>query len=163
VIGPNPVAPEAGAYTVPSLGYRILAGGTRLVPLLVALVGLPVAALTFLQSHGITLPVSILTVTFAGVVISVLSTARYIVRPTRAYGPVSVATSAVTIGYLFVLVLQSPYQISVPGSTVAIAIGYARLLDLILIVPALALVAGLVTTVEDLVRPRERLRFDYPA
>jgi hypothetical protein len=34
---------------------------------------------------------------------------------------------------------------------------------LILIVPALALVAGLVTTVEDLVRPRERLRFDYPA
>jgi len=162
VTPPAAPPPDPAPYSIPSLGYRILAGGARLVPLLVGLVGLPVAALTLLQSHGISLPVSIVTVTVAGVAISVLSTVRYIVRPTRAYGPVSVATSGVTLAYVLVLLTQSTYRISVPGSTVSIALGYARLLDLILLVPALALVAGLVTTVEDIVAPRERLPFDYP-
>ncbi len=158
---PPPV--EVGAYSVPGLGYRILAGGARLIPLLILLVGLPVAALTFLQSHGISLPVPILTVEVAGVLISVLSTARYIVKPTAAYGPVSVATSAVTIAYLLVLLAQASYTLGVPGSSVGISVGYARLLELALLVPTFALVAGLVTTVEDLASPKERLPFDYPA
>ncbi|MGD0250652.1 MAG: hypothetical protein ABSB97_07205 [Thermoplasmata archaeon] len=153
---------DTGASAVPSLGYRILAGGARLVPLLVVLVGLPVAALTFLQSHGISLPVSILTVEVAGIVISVLSTLRYILRPTRLYGPLSVATSAVTIGYLLVLLAQATYRITIPNSSAVVAIGYTRLLELALIVPLLALAAGLVTTVEDLRAPRERLPYDYP-
>jgi hypothetical protein len=158
---PRPV--ETTAYSVPSLGYRILAGGTRLVPLIVLLVILPVAALMYLQSHGITLPVSVATVTVAGLIISVLSTVRYIARPTAAYGPVSVATSLVTIVYLLVLWVQSTYRIAVPNSSVVIAVGYTELLELALLIPALALAAGLVTTVEDLAHPRERLPFDYPA
>jgi hypothetical protein len=121
-----------------------------------------VAALTFLQSHGISLPVSILTVEVAGIVISVLSTLRYILRPTRLYGPLSVATSAVTIGYLLVLLAQATYRITIPNSSAVVAIGYTRLLELALIVPLLALAAGLVTTVEDLRAPRERLPYDYP-
>ncbi len=158
-----PVRPvPTSAYTVPSLGYRILAGGARLVPLLVLLVGLPVAVLTFLRSHDLSLPVSILTVESAGILLSVLSTVRYIVRPTAAYGPVSIATSAVAIGYLLVLLAQATYQLSVPSSSVALSVGYARLLQLALLVPALALLAGLVTTVEDWVSPKERLPFDYP-
>jgi len=159
-----PAAPPSapGPSSVPSLGYRILAGGTRLVPLLVVLVMLPVAALTYLQSRSVNLPVSILTVEVGGVAISVLSTLSYILRPTRAFGPLSVATSSVTIVYLLVLLAQSTYQIAVPNSSATISVGYSLLLDLVLIVPLLTLAAGLVTTVEDLRVPGERLPFDYP-
>jgi hypothetical protein len=149
-------------YQVPSLGYRILAAGARLVPLVIALIGLPVAALNYLSAHQISLPVSVATVTVFGIAIAALSTARYIVKPTPAYGPVSMATSAVTLAYLFTLWLQATYRISVPSSAVTISLGYAELVDLLLIVPALALVAGLVTMVEDLRTPRERLPFDFP-
>jgi hypothetical protein len=162
VSAPPPPVPRPATSSVPSLGYRILAGGTRLIPLLVALVLLPVAVLTFLRSHGVTLPVSIVTVEVAGVVISVLSTLRYILRPTSAYGPLSVATSSVTVGYLLVLWVQSTYRFALPNSSVAIAVDYSRLVELALIVPLLALAAGLVTTVEDLRHPGERLPFDYP-
>lgn len=158
---PEPVAPTA--YSVPSLGYRILAAAARLVPLLILLVGLPVAALTYLLAQGISLPVSITTVEVAGVLISVLSTARYILRPTAAYGPVSIATSAVSVGYVLVLLAQSTYRISLPNSSLGVDVDYARLLEIVLLVPALTLLASLVTTVEDAKAPKERLPFDYPA
>ena len=153
---------DSGGYVVPSLGYRILAGGLRLIPLLVLLVGVPDTALSYLSARGITLPVSVLTVTTGGIAISVLVTARYIFRPTRAYGPLSVLTSGVTLAYLFVLWLGATYHIAVPESSLVLTIGYAELIALLLIVPALALVAGLVTTIEDLRFPGERLPFDFP-
>ena len=149
-------------YVIPSLGYRILAGGLRLVPLLVLLVGVPDTALAFLSAQGISLPGATVVVTTGGIAISVLVTARYILRPTRAYGPLSVLTSAVTLAYLFVLWLGATYHITVPDSSVDLTIGYARLFGLLLLVPALALVAGFVTTVEDLRSPGERLPFDFP-
>ncbi len=148
---------------IPSLGYRILAGTARLVLLLIALVGVPAAALAYLDSLGISLPVPIPTVVGAWVAIAVLSTARAIARPTRAYGPLSVATSAVTIAYLLVLRLASPYRLAAPSHSLAISVGYATFLDLVLLVPALLLVAGIVTTVEDVRFPGERLPYDYPA
>jgi len=157
-----PSAPPPLGYRIPSLGYRILAGGLRLLPLLVLLVGLPDAALAFLQSHGIHLPLSILTVTVAGIAIAVLSTARYVFKPTVAYGPLSVATSAVTIAYLLTIFVTSTYVFNVPQHAIAIGIGVMGLIGLLLIAPALSLVAGLVTTIEDVRTPRERLPFDYP-
>lgn len=153
---------NTGGYRIPSLGYRILAGGLRLIPLLVLLVGVPDAVLAFLSSRGITLPVSLLTVTVAGIAISVLSAARYVLKPTRAYGPVSALTSGVTLVYLFVLWLGATYRIAVPNSSLVLTIGYAKLIALLLIVPAVALLAGLVTTVEDVRSPQERLPFDFP-
>ena len=155
-----PVVP--GGYHVASLGYRVLVGGLRLIPLLILLVGLPDAALAYLSSHGIALPVSVLTVTVAGITIGVLSTVRYLVRPTRAYGPVSILTSAVVLAYLFVLWLGASYRVAVPSSSVVLTIGYADLIGLLLIVPALGVAAGLVTSVEDLLSPGERLPFDFP-
>lgn len=153
---------DAASYRIPSLGYRILAGGLRLVPLLVVLVGLPVAVLTFLSAHGIALPVSILTVEVAGILISVLSTVRYVLRPTRAYGPASLATSAVTVGYLIVLWEQSTYRLAVPGTSATISVGYGLLIELLLLAAAFGLAASLVTTVEDFRSPGERLPFDFP-
>lgn len=154
--------PAPVGYQIPSLGYRILAGGLLLVPLLVLLVVIPDAALAYLASHGIAWPISRVTVTVGGIAISVLTTARYVFKPTRAYGPLSVATSGASLAYLFVVWLGATYHIAVPNSSVVLTIGYAELVELLLLVPAIALVAGLVTTIEDLRFPRERLPFDFP-
>jgi hypothetical protein len=162
VSGTADARPYPVTYRLPSFGYRILAGAARLVPLVVVLVGLPVAALDYLASRSISLPVSVATVTAYGIAISALSTARYIVKPTRAYGPVSMAASAVALAYLFTLWLQATYRISVPNSSVSISVGFVELVDLLLLVPTLALLAGLLTAVEDLRSPTERLAFDFP-
>lgn len=159
---PAPRRPLPVNYYVPSLEYRILAAALRLIPLLILLVVIPVAILDYLASKQISLPVAVATVEAFGVAIAVMSTARYLAKPTRAYGPVSMATSVVTLAYLFALWLQATYRVSVPKSAVTVSIGYAGLIDILLLIPALALVAGLITTVEDLRSPMERLPFAYP-
>ena len=163
--GAPPPSPPLGAvtgYRIPSLGWRILGGALRLIPLVVLLIGVPVAILTFLQSHGIPLPVPIATVEYAGIAITVLVVARYILKPTAAFGPLSIATSAVTLVYLWVILVDATYNLAIPGAGVAIAIGYRNLILLLMIVPALALGAGVLTTVEDATAPKERLPFDFP-
>jgi hypothetical protein len=160
---PAPPTPRPESYHVPSLEFRILASALRLVPLLILFVGIPVAILEYLSSRQISLPVSVATVEFFGVAIAILSTARYIAKPTAAFGPVSMATSVVTLAYLFTLWLQATYRIAVPSSSVTISVGYADLVALLILVPALALIAGLLTSIEDLRSPRERLPFDFPA
>jgi hypothetical protein len=154
--------PEQLGYKIPSLGYRILVSGLRLIPLIVLLVGLPVGVLTFLSSHGISLPVALATVTVFGIVLAVLSAIRYIVKPTRAYGPMSILASGVAVAYLFVLLGASPFHLNIPGTPVAFSVGYADLILALLLIPGFGLAAGVVTTVEDLRSPRERLPFDYP-
>jgi len=154
--------PRPIGYSVPSLGYRILAGGLRLLPLIIVLVGLPVAALTFLTTHGLHVPISILTVTVAGLAIAVLSTARYVLKPTWMYGPLSMAVSAVTIAYLLTFFFAATLDFGIPQHGISVGIGVEGVIGLLLAVPALAFAAGLVTTIEDLRSPRERLPFDYP-
>lgn len=159
---PQRLASADGTYRIPSLGWRILGGALRLIPLAVLLVGLPVAALTFLQSHGFSLPISIATVETAGISITVLVVARYIVKPTVLFGPLSIATSVVTLVYLYTILLGATYHLTIPNVDVSIAIGYRELILLLLIVPALGLGAGILTTIEDIVAPQERLPFDFP-
>ena len=61
-------------FRIPGLGWRITLGALRMIPLVLLLVGLPAALLTYLSTNGVALPISILTVTIFGVVISALST-----------------------------------------------------------------------------------------
>lgn len=157
-----PSVPPVG-YRVPSLGWRILGGGLRLVPMVVLVIGLPVAIFTFLGSHGISPPVPLLTIEYFGVALSVLVTLRYILKPTVAYGPLAIATAGVTLVYLYLLLVAATYAIAVPNAMVTISITYARLILLLMIGPALALTAGVMTLAEDLAHPKERLPFDYPA
>jgi hypothetical protein len=161
-VGPTPSGPPVGTYRVPSLGWRILGGALRLIPLVVILVGVPVAVLTFLQSHGITLPIPITTVEYAGIALTILIVARYILKPTAAYGPLAIASAAVTLVYLYVVLLDATYHLGIPGSGVTVSIGYGNLILLLMIVPALALGAGAMTLIEDASAPKERLPFDYP-
>jgi hypothetical protein len=153
------VAPR---YRVPSLGWRIMVASLRLIPLILLFVGLPAAALVFLASHSIALPLSILVVTVAGAVIVALSTVRYVAKPTRLYGPLSVGASAFVLGYVFYILSRSTYIFTVPGADVTVHLTYTMFLELLLIVPALSLVAAVLTTVEDARSPSERLPYDYP-
>ena len=149
-------------YRIPSLGWRITLGALRMIPLVLLLVGVPAAVLTFLSDNGVALPLSILTVTIFGVVICAASTARFIAKPYRLYGPLCVAASAVTILYLLVILAASTYTITIPNTPMSLTVSYTELVELLLIVPLLTLSAGVVTAIEDGRSPQERLPFDFP-
>jgi hypothetical protein len=155
-------APAKLGYRIPSLGWRITVAALWLIPLMVVFIGLPVAALVFLQSNSIALPLSIVAVTIAGAVIIALSTARYIGKPTRLYGPLSVASSAFVLIYVLYILGQSTYAFQLPGSDFTLHLSYTTLVELLLLVPILSLGAGVATTVEDARAPRERLPYDFP-
>ncbi|HYB77361.1 MAG TPA: hypothetical protein VEE83_01600 [Thermoplasmata archaeon] len=154
--------PEAAPARVPSLGYRILVAALRLVPGFLLLIALPVAALTFVNSHGYAIPISVVAVTAWGAALLAVGAAQYILKPTRAYGPLSIAYSLVGLLYLLYALSLSPYRFSLSGGTASIAAEYSKFLELLLIVPALGIVAGLLTTIEDARSPGGRLPFDFP-
>jgi hypothetical protein len=160
---PPTAAPPPAGYQVPSLGWRILGGALRLIPMIVLVIGLPVAVFSFLQSHGISPPIPILTVEYFGIALSILITLRYILKPTGAYGPLAIATAGVSLGYLYLLLITATYAITIPNADVTLSVGYSRLILILMIGPALALTAGVLTLIEDLNHPKERLPFDYPA
>lgn len=158
-----PPAREVVGYKVPSLGNRILVAGLRLIVSFVVLITVPVAVLTYVHSRGIAIPVSVAAVTTWGIVILALGAARYVLKPTVAYGPLSILVSGAFLAYLYYLVLLSPYRFVVPGGTASIAADYSMFLELLMIVPAVGILAGVLTTIEDVAHPKERLPFDYPA
>lgn len=159
---PPPTPPSSLEYRIPSLGIRIASGTVRFVVLVIVLVVIPVAALDVLHSLSIALPISVETEAFYGVLISALLAARYVVRPTRAYGPVTIAAALASILFLITLLLEPPYTLAVPQTPVTITIAFDAILLLLLLIPVLTLAAGAVTTVEDVRSPGERLEFDFP-
>ena len=160
---PTAPTPEELGYRIPSLAYRILVAALRLILSFVVFVALPVAVLAYVHSRGVAIPISIAAVTTWGVLLLVLTAARYILKPTVAYGPLSIAVSGVFFAYLYYLVLLSPYRFVIPGGSASVAAGYSEFLEILMIVPAVEILAGILTTVEDAVHPGERLPFDYPA
>lgn len=158
-----PPPQEAPAYRIPSLTYRILVAAFRLILSFVLFVGLPVALLAYVHSRGLAIPISIAAVTTWGVVLLSLSAARYVLKPTVAYGPLSILVSAVFFAYLYYLVTLSPYRFVFPGGGASVAAGYSMFLEILMIVPVVEIIAGILTTIEDFASPGERLPFDYPA
>jgi len=161
---PSPTSPgEPAGYRVPSLGYRILIACLRLIPSFFLLVALPVTVLTFVHSRGVALPISTFAVTAWGLALIAFGTARYILRPTRAYGPISIAASLVALLYLVYALSLSPYRLVVPGGSASIVAGYSLFLELVMIVPVIGILVGIVVTIEDARSGTERLTFDFPA
>jgi hypothetical protein len=158
---PVPSTPVAPAARIPSLARRLTIGSIRLVLLLLLYVGVPVIGLSILAAHGLASSFPIPTVTVFGAVLSILSTARYVGRPTLAYGPLCIVTSAG--GILYFLYFSGLASVSLHLSNVSIELVFGALLALLALVPAFGLAAGVVTTVEDARHPGERLPFDYPA
>ena len=64
---------------------------------------------------------------------------------------------------LYLLLLAATYAITIPNADVTLSVGYSRLVLILMIGPALALTAGVLTLIEDASHPKERLPFDYPA
>ncbi len=149
-------------YRLPSGAHRVAGGVARLVLLLVAVVGIPAVALEYASAHGVPLPVPLATVALGGTALAVLSSVAYALRPTRAFGPASMGASAAALVYLGVLIADATYRIVLPGSSIALTVGYVGLLGLLMLVPALSLASAVLITVEDAVRPGERLPFDFP-
>jgi hypothetical protein len=149
-------------YRIPPLGWRITLGALRMVPIVLLLVGVPAAILTYVSAHGVSLPISIFTVTVFGILISALSTARYISKPYRLYGPISVVASAVTLVYILIVLAQSTYTLAIPNTPVSLTVTYTELIELLILVPLLSLTAAVVTAIEDSRNPGERLPFDFP-
>jgi hypothetical protein len=156
---PPPAAPPAAR--IPSLGRRLVFGTLLLIPLLILWVGLPTVALSTLNRFGVESGISVVTVSIVGVVLSILGAVRYVVRPTRAYGPVAALLALLVAAYLLALVPHAHLAFPVSGE-VTISVSYGTVLTLFAIVPAIRLVSALVTTAEDALHPGERLPFDFP-
>jgi len=156
-MSPVVVPPDA---EIPSLGRRVAIGTLRLIPLLLAYVVVPVTGISRLQGLGIASGFPLVWVTLGGGIIALLSTARYIGKPTRAFGPLSMLASGAWVIYLLTFAPYASATIAIHQASLSVT--YGMLLQLAAIIPAFGLVAGAVTTAEDLLKPGERLPFDYP-
>jgi len=158
-----PESPRAEArYNVPSLAYRVTIGSVRGVVYVILLVVLPVALLNFLASLSIPFPITVEAEEIYGLVVAILLAARYVLRPTRAYGPLCMAVAAATFLFFALLLFHSTYDLATPQSAVDISITFTDVVLILLLVPTFTFFAGVVTTIEDARSPGERLEFDYP-
>ncbi|MFZ1022634.1 MAG: hypothetical protein WAN87_00670 [Thermoplasmata archaeon] len=158
----NAALPSHARVQLPSLPGRCVVGGLITIVLFLLLVLFPVAILNLLTPHGLTIPIPISTIQVAGILLAFLVGVRYILKPTRAMGPTSMAISLVTLLYLWSILPDASVAFS-PGGMFGITIGLAALVTLLLLVPVLGLVSGAFTTYEDFRHPGERLALDYPA
>ena len=154
--------PDPSTYRIPSPARRAAVAILWLVPALLLYVALPYFGLAKLSQFGVSTGYSINFIVLAGTGLAILGAAASYARPTRWYGPLSMAASAATIGYLLVLARASTAVISV-GHGGTLTLSYAGMITAFAAVPAIRLVSGLVTTIEDLFRPTERLPYDFPA
>ncbi len=154
---PTAVSPPS----VPSLARRLGFGALVFVGLLVAWVVVPVSLLGLLESHGGVSTISLSFITAVGVGLAALGAGRYILKPTRLFGPLAALSSIVAILYLLLLSGSAHLTFEVSSQT-ALTLDYGTILEYLVIVPVFGLASALVTTVEDVVRPGERLRVEYP-
>jgi len=148
------------AYRPPSVGSRAGGGSIVAVVLFVAYVLVPVVLFSELRALAITPPVAQTDLAIAGVVLAALGTAQYLLKPTRAFGPVSIVYALALLGYLDWLGARSPISFALQGATVTV--GYHTLILIASIVPLLALLGGIAATLEDATEPGERVRVDFP-
>ncbi len=156
------VPPDPSTYEIPSAPRRAVRAALYLVPSLVLYVLVPVLGLSELGRYGIATQYSLGLVVLAGVALAVLGAAASYARPTAAYGPLGIAGSVGAILYLLYLAGRSTVTLHFAG-TAGISLGYGSLLTALAIVPAIRIGSGLLTTIEDVYRPGERLPFDFPA
>ncbi|HZY70508.1 MAG TPA: hypothetical protein VFF67_05975 [Thermoplasmata archaeon] len=152
---------ELGSLSMkPPIASRVAVGVVLLVILLVLLVGLPIYLVGRLSGFGVTSDLPLAAISTGGAVLAALWALAYMVKPTRAYGPVSAARAVAAIVYLVVFAPFGAVHAHLMGA--AIDLTYGDLFLVFLALPVLGLAAAAVTTYEDARHPFERLPFDFP-
>jgi hypothetical protein len=148
-------------YCLPPTGLRI--AGAVLVAVAYGLLylGWPYFAARILASYGLPFPYTLSTILLLGLALTALAVARSLAKPTRLFGPVSVAYDVAVVGYLAWLASQATVSLAYSG--IGITFTFTDVLLLLMVLPALRLIADLLTTAEDATRPTERYAVDYPA
>jgi hypothetical protein len=99
-----------------------------------------------------------------GAIASLLVGARYILRPTVLYGPLSLAVSLASMAYLWATVPQAYFLVQRSGpSPFSLSLGYGSFLLLLLVVPLLGFAQGCLTVVQDALHPGERISREFPS
>ncbi|MGI0052852.1 MAG: hypothetical protein ACREC5_03170 [Thermoplasmata archaeon] len=132
-----------------------------LIPFVALTVGLP-AYLLSLLGQGSSSSVTDFQIVVGGSIVSALSSAAYVLRPTRAYGPVVGAQAVGTILYLSLLGSHATIAFPIGSATTAVA-NYSQLLFFLTFVPVLWLGGALLVTLSDIWHPTARLRDEFPA
>jgi hypothetical protein len=157
-------APTAGTpkpvLRIPPLGRRIAYGSIRAALTIVAIVIVPWWLFNLVNGYGFTTPISIAGLVLLGIVVAVVGGLRCIARPTKAFGPLTSVASLVSLAYLLYLIPIASVGFS-PDDKISIALDFGKFLQYALLVPLFGIAAGIVTTVEDLVRPGERVFYEY--
>ena len=153
--------PDPSTYAIPSPASRAVRAVLYLIPMALIYVALPYIGLSQLSRYGISTNYSLGFIAVAGIVLAVLGAATSYCRPTRAYGPLSMLASAGSIVYLLILAKGSTASFSIGSGSLTLS--YAGMMMAFAIVPLIRMGSGAVTTLEDALRPTERLPFDYPA
>ena len=148
------------AYRPPSVGSRVGVGSILAIALFVGYVLVPAAFFSELRVLAVSPPVSSVDLAIAGSVLTAFGTAQYLLKPTRAYGPVSIVYALLLLGYLERLAEGSPIALGLHGATVTV--GYGSLIAVASLVPLFGLLGGVAATVEDATSPGERVRVDFP-
>lgn len=153
--------PSPASASVPSLARRGAVAGVLFLALLLVWVVVPAELLARVATFGVQSSLDLSTLVVVGTLVATLGALRSFARPTRAFGPVAMLASAVSIGYLVFLSGGAHLSINI-GSGGQATVDYGRLLLLLAAVPAFGFAAGIVATVEDLWHPDERVRATYP-
>ena len=159
----NPAAPAATdrpVLLIPSLSRRVAWACVRAALLLIAIVVVPWYLLNTLSGFGIGTPVPFVGLAVLGVAFAALGAVRYVSRPTRAFGPMTIAASLVSFAYLLYLIPIASIGFN-HADNVSVAINFGRFLQYCLLAPAFGMAAGAVTTYEDFARPNERINYEY--
>ncbi len=161
VDSPPAPATEAATHRVRLTGWRI-AGGVILTALAFLAIGYaPYAAETYAAAQfGVPPPINPGFLLGAGAIVAVLAGASFTAKPTRAWGPIRIVSSVVSLAYLGVLLRSPVYSLSLHSFSFSVT--YGRILELFLIPPIIGLVAGIVTTIGDYRHPSERARIMFP-
>jgi hypothetical protein len=161
----------SGEYTPPPPGTlpplqrppvfrRIFGGSLILVGLLFLLVVLPAVAFAQLRGYGVSSSLPLAAVEAGGVVIAGLTALRYVVKPTRAYGPVGMVRAVAAVLYLVAFTPFGSLSTTLQGALITVT--YGDLLLVALAIPLLSFASSALTTAEDIRHPFERLRYDFP-
>jgi hypothetical protein len=157
---PLPAAEGKPVLLIPSLGRRLAWAIVRAALLIVAIVVIPWYLLNLVSGYGIGTPVPLLGLAALGVAFAAVGAARYVSRPTRAFGPLTIAASLMSFVYLLYLIPIASIGFQ-HADNVSVAIYFGRFLQYCLLAPLFGMAAGAVTTYEDVARPRERINYEY--